>query len=508
MLNEDVLLPILRTYQIDVRDRTREAARTCPLPVRVILQASTGAGKSEIGKDLILRCLLKGKRALFIVSGRALVLQFEQHLIRAGAHYGVIMSGRGRNNALIQIASKETLAARAIRLDRMELPPADLVVIDEAHESVSKEWRKLLDLYQQSVVIGLTATPALGNGKGLGDVYKRMERAVSTRQLVDEGWLVPCKVFAPETPNLKGVRTDSSGDYNRTQLAEHMDRPKITGNVLTNWRKHADGRKTVIFACTIDHAKHICQEFNAAGIPFRHVDQETEDTEREEIFGLIADGKIFGFTNVSVARRGLDLPCLEAACIVRPTKSLVLWLQMIGRIRRPSPGKSDCVIVDHAGACDYHCMPDDEIEWSLDPDRKVSDWLDGAKEEEKIPAKQVCPKCDCMFTGQVRCPNCGHTLKPKPTRTKQVEYQDGILVERGESAGPTLETMQRHWNKCVAIAVNRGTVLGVAVRIFSDQFGKKPWEVSGLKNMPESRDAWKQSAAEQFPNFKRVKVKG
>lgn len=502
----EIVFPVLRDYQIDVRDRTREAAKNCAHPKRVILQASTGAGKSEIAKDLILRCYAKGRRALFIVSGRALVNQFERHLIRAGVPYGIIMSGRGQNDALIQLASKETLAARALRRQLAVLPPADLVLIDEAHESMAKEWVQLLDQYKDAVVIGLTATPALGNGKGLGAVYGAMERAISTQRLVEEGWLVPCKVFAPDKPDLRGVGTDSKGDYNRSQLAEKMDRPKITGNVLTNWRKHADGRRTVVFGCTIDHAKHICDEFNAAGIPFRHVDQETEDNEREDIFGQIQDGKILGFTNVSVARRGLDLPCLEVACVVRPTRSLVLWLQMIGRIRRPWPGKADCVVIDHAGACDFHCLPDDEIEWSLDQTKKIGDWLQEAKDEGKLPPKMLCPKCDCQFAGQ-RCPNCGFTFKAKVTHTKEVAYADGILVERTGKAAASLEELQRYWNKCVAVAVNRNKQIGSAVPMFADKFNMKPWEVPGLRNLPE-RDQWKAVAVDLFPGFKRVKVKG
>jgi DNA repair protein RadD len=140
-------------------------------------------------------------------------------------------------------------------------------------------------MYRHAVTLGLTATPALGNGKGLGAVYSGMETAISTRELVEQGWLVPCKVFAPDKPDLKGVARDKNGDYNTGQLAERMDRPKITGNVLTNWRSTPTGRRTVVFCCTIEHAKHVCEEFNAAGIPFRHIDQDTGDEEREEIFG-------------------------------------------------------------------------------------------------------------------------------------------------------------------------------------------------------------------------------
>jgi DNA repair protein RadD len=181
---------------------------------------------------------------------------------------------------------------------------------------------------------------------------------------------------------------------------------------------------------------------------------------------------------------------------------------MIGRIRRPSKatGKTDCIVIDHAGACDFHCMPDDEIEWSLDPDRKVSDWLKNAKKDGQIARQIVCPKCDCMFQGP-RCPNCGFTFKPKPSNTRQVEYADGILVERsGGDSGPSFEDMQRHWNRCIAIAVNKGHKLGAAVGMFAGKYAKKPWEIHGMKNVPPAGENWKMPAEEVFPGFKRVKV--
>jgi superfamily II DNA or RNA helicase len=496
-----IVQPSLRDYQIDVRDRVRKLCTQVPKPIRILLQASTGAGKSVIALNLMLRCHMIGKRCLFMVSGRVLVDQIEKHLARANVPYGIIMAGRGRNEANIQIASKETLASRGIRNGRMKLPTADLVIIDEAHESIADEWLQLLDKYQDAVVIGLTATPALGNGKGLGKVWNGLEMAVTTRQLVEENWLVPCRVYAPDKPDLRGVKI-VKGDYQKDDLAARMDRPKLTGSVFENWRKIADGRRTVIFGCNIAHAKHINDEFSKAGIKLGHIDQTTEDAEREDIFGAIADGNMLGFTNVSVARRGLDLPCLEVACVVRPTRSLVLWLQMIGRIRRPAPGKTESIVIDHAGACDYHCMPDDEIDWRLDAKENVSDRVNASK--EKQPKTQTCPECSCMFVGK-RCPSCGYTFPDKSPSENTVEHADGILVERERMTEQSYAEMQRGWNHALAIAVNRDRKIGMAAALFKEQFGMLPWEVRPrLANMPKRRKGeWQRNAAELFPGFKR-----
>lgn len=499
-----IVQPSLRDYQIDVRDRVRKTCTLVPKPVRVILQASTGAGKSVIALNLMLRCHMLGKRCLFIVSGRVLVDQIEKRLLKANVPYGVIMAGRGRNEANIQIASKETLGTRGLRLGRMKIPDADLVIIDEAHESMAKEWIALLDHYQDSVVIGLTATPALGNGKGLGTVWNGLESAVTTKQLVEEKWLVPCRVYAPDKPDLRGVKLDKNGDYQKDSLAERMDKPKLTGNVLENWLKIAPGKKTVIFGCNIAHARHIQDEFVKAGFKFGHIDQTTPDDERERIFSAIESGEMTGFTNVSVARRGLDLPCLEVACVVRPTRSLVLWLQMIGRIRRPWPGKDDCTVIDHAGACDYHCMPDDEIQWDLNAKENVSDRLERSKADGKLEKKHTCPECHCVFTGK-RCPSCGYTLADKTPSENTIEHADGILVEREGRTEKSYQELQKIWLKCVGISFWKNAKIGMAAVMFKQEAGMMPWEVRPkMANMPPRRKGiWQMKTQELFPNFAR-----
>lgn len=501
----DVVFPNLRIYQTNVMNEARQKCQDVPKPIRVILQASTGAGKSVIAVYLMLLCFQRGKRCLFIVSGRVLVDQIEKHLIRSQVPYGVIMAGRGRNEALIQIASKETLDSRVVRNGTMKPPPADLIIIDECHESTAAQWVKLLDMYSDATVIGLTATPALGNGKGLGKWYNGLVKAISTADLVSANWLVPCKVFAPDKPDLRGVKLDKNGDYQKDDVAERMDKPKLTGNVLENWKKIADGKKTVVFGCNIAHAKHLQDEFLKAGINFGHIDQTTEDNEREDIFGAIENGRMMGFTNISVARRGLDLPCLEVACVVRPTRSLVLWLQMIGRIRRPWPGKEGCVVIDHAGACDFHCMPDDEIPWDLNAKANVSDRLQKDKEDGKIPKQHTCPECHCIFTGK-RCPSCGYELAEKAPAQNTIENADGILVERnGKTTKYSHEEMQREFNRAIGYAVHRRRKAGAAAAMFSQKFGMPPWEIRPkLAHLPpKKKDIWQCAAYEVWPEFMR-----
>jgi superfamily II DNA or RNA helicase len=216
---------------------------------------------------------------------------------------------------------------------------------------------------------------------------------------------------------------------------------------------------------------------------------------------------VLGFTNVSVARRGLDLPCLEVACVVRPTRSLVLWLQMIGRIRRPSKatGKTDCIVIDHAGACDFHCMPDDEIEWSLDPDRKVSDWLKRARRTDKIASRWSAPSATACSRGRAapiadsRSSPSRRTRGRSSTRTASSSSVRAVTAGHHSRHAAALEQVHRHRGE-------QGHKLGAAAHMFAGKYAKKPWEIHGMKNVPPAGENWKMPAEEVFPGFKRVKV--
>jgi DNA repair protein RadD len=495
--------PALRDYQIDVRDRCRTAAAQCERPVIGILQAGTGTGKSICALDLLIRCYEKGKRGLFIARGRSLVDQFARHMHYSGVPYGVLMAGRGWTNDPIQIASKDTLEARCLT-GKFPLPEADLVIVDEGHDASSQGYRKLLSRYQDAVVILLTATPCLGNGKGLGAMgAKFLECAVPESLLIQQGWLVPTKVFAPYFPKLKGVSKDRDGDWQRKELAKVMDTSSITGDAVREWKLHGDGRPTVVFCATIEHSEHVRDAFIAAGVPWRHVDQSTEDDEREEIYGQVADGKIYGFSNVAVARQGIDIPPLACAIFLRPTRSFRLYKQMAGRIKRPSPGKIDCVLLDHAGAVYFHgIMPDDDVDWTLDPDATIEDAIKKKREKGELPQIKFCKGCHAIITGLRICPNCG---EPVRNLTRDIKHKPGVLVPvEGTGERRPLEDCQRQWNRALYAAAAKNQPAISAAHIFHHRLKCWPWEVDGLLNVPEQGQVpWRTKVRELFPQFYR-----
>lgn len=498
-----ICYPELRDYQIDVRDRIRVAAAQCERPVIGVLQAACGTGKSICALDLLIRCYEKGKRGLFIARGRSLVDQFAKHMHYSGVPYGVLMAGRGWTTDPIQIASKDTIESRCLT-GKFPMPTADLVIVDEGHDATSPGYRKLLSRYADAVVLLLTATPCLASGKGLGAMgAKFLECAVPESELIRRGRLVPTKVFAPYFPNLKGVTRDRDGDWNRKDLAKVMDTASITGDAVAEWKRYADGRPTVAFCATIEHSLHVRDAFVAEGIAWRHVDQATEDDEREEIYRQVADGKIYGFSNVAVARQGIDIPALACAIFLRPTRSFRLFKQMAGRIKRPHQDKIDCVLLDHAGAVYYHgVMPDDDIDWELDPEGTIEERIKKKREKGELPQIKFCSSCSAVITGLRICPSCGAAVR---NLTRQIKRKPGMLVPvDGLQAEQPLEDAQRQWNRALYAAAGKNQSAISAAHIFHHRLKCWPWEVDGLMNVPEQGQApWRTKVRELFPQFYR-----
>jgi superfamily II DNA or RNA helicase len=142
-----------------------------------------------------------------------------------------------------------------MRSDAMRLPPADLLVVDECHHAPAQTYQKIIEAYPDAVLLGLTATPCRGDGRGLGGIFEVMLQCPQVAALVEQKYLVKTRVYAPLKPDLRGVKTQA-GDYVETQLAERMDKPKLVGDIVTHWHKYGEGRKTVSFAVSVGHSTH------------------------------------------------------------------------------------------------------------------------------------------------------------------------------------------------------------------------------------------------------------
>ena len=431
----------LRPYQLGALEKL-EQLKFMDVHAPLIV-APTGAGKTVIAAEIIRRAA--DKRTLFLAPRRELIHQTCRKLDDIGVQYGVLLAGDKRTNlgAMVQVASRDTLISRMLRTKKLELPPFQQVIVDEAHVGLTDRSQQLLALWPDATIIGLTATPTRSDGKALGRVYDELIEVSTTRELTELGFLVPGRYFSVSEPDLQKVRT-TAGDYNRGDLEGVMHQAKLTGNIVEHWLAHAAQRRTVVFATTIPHSVALAQEFLAQGVAAEHVDANTPQHAREAIFDRFSCGRTQVLTNCTLASIGFDLPELDCVVFARPTKSLGLYLQMLGRGLRPAPGKHDCLVLDHAGNVHRHGFGTDDRFWTLhgkyaiDEKRAAEAKAERAKKEE--PAQITCPQCKCVWVGSNTCPSCGYFFQAKP---RTIGTREGSLVEVGPNKTRAMTEEQR-----------------------------------------------------------------
>lgn len=409
---------VLREYQSHALDKLR---RGIAQGVRAqVLQLATGGGKTTIASAMAQSCTGKGKRFYFVVDSLELVDQAAARFMADGMRVGVIQGNHRLTDysCPVQVATIQTLKNRWDDIAKWLLP--DVVVIDEchvlhaAHETVI-DWCRGAGV----PVVGLSATPFR---KGLGTVFDSLVVGATTASLTEQGYLVPAVCYAPFIPDLKGVKTTSGGDWQEDALAEYMGDAKIVGDVVKHWFRLGQGRQTIVFASNVAHSRLLCDAFLARGVKAAHVDGYEQDKDaRTEKINAYRRGDIQVICNVAVLTKGFDAP--ETGCVVlaRPTKSLMLHFQTMGRVLRPAPGKSDAIVIDHAGNCIRNGLPTDPLPEVLDDGTSTHN-LDRKKREKSEPLETACVSCGYVSTRHT-CPMCGFA----PEKRENVEVRDGEL---------------------------------------------------------------------------------
>jgi DNA repair protein RadD len=421
----------LRPYQTDVIAKIERAIKDGAR--RVIVVAPTGSGKTVIAAEIIKRSVAAYKKILFVAHRNELLTQVRDKLKSFDVAAGIIKAGRDKDVrplAFVQVAGIQTLHARAVRARTMELPPADVVFIDEGHHVRARTYQTIIDAYPNAIIIGLTATPCRGDGRGLGNVFEAMIECPQIGELISLGHLVKLKIFAPPPPNLRGVEVASTGDYVINQLSARMDTDELVGDIIEHWLKHSQRRRTVIFAVDVAHSIHIVNELKKSEVRAEHLDANTPQDERNAVLSRLASGETEVVSNCMILTEGFDLPDIGCIVLARPTRSLGLFRQMIGRGLRPAEGKSDIIILDHSGGVYRHGRPDDAIEWTLDTDRKATNVTHEARIAEHREPFSECIACGHLRKRGMACDHCGW----EPRRAgRDVEVLDGDLVPLGES---------------------------------------------------------------------------
>lgn len=323
----------LRDYQSAAIDNLRDSLRRGVK--RVVLQMPTGAGKTALAGAIVRMAMERGKRVIFTVPALSLVDQTVESFEGDGIlEIGVMQAFHERTDGMapVQVCSVQTLMRRKI-------PPADLVIIDEAHVLFKfyKKWFNLPE-WQGVPFIGLSATPW---ARGMGDLYQELIVGTTTAKLIEEGYLSDFRCFAPSKPDLRNVRT-LAGDYHEGDLGEIMDDKTLVADIVKTWVEKAENRPTLCFAVNRAHAVHIQDQFLRHGVPAAYMDAFTKLQDRQEIQRRFADGDIKVVCNVGVLTTGVDW---DVRCIIlaRPTKSEMLYTQIIGRGLRTAEGKDHCI---------------------------------------------------------------------------------------------------------------------------------------------------------------------
>jgi superfamily II DNA or RNA helicase len=444
----------------------------------ILMVAPTGSGKTIIAASIIHGV---SRRALMIAHRREIVNQTSDKLRAFDVPHGIIQAGdedRLRPMSAVQVASIQTLHARAIRRALMPMPPADLLIVDEAHHACAETYKAVIESYPDAIVLGLTATPCRGDGRGLGGIFTTMLQCPQIAELIEGGYLVKTRVYAPVDPDLKGVQT-RQGDYVEGQLAERMDRDKLVGDIVSHWHKFGEGRRTVAFACSVGHSVHICDEFVRAGIRAEHLDGSTPLENRAAILARLESGETQVVTNCMVLTEGWDMPEVGCCILARPTKKMGLYRQMIGRILRPADGKRDAIVLDHSGAVFRHGLPEYHVLWTLSPDKHATAPVHEHRlSKERHGGLIECIKCTALRLGGKPCPACGFMPRRAAEPIIPADGNLGLVKHNGKNGAQqySADERQRWLAMFRFIALDKGYKPGWAAFKYQDKFGSfPPW---------------------------------
>lgn len=478
---ENTAFPTPRHFQDRAHDQLRDGLRAghrCQL-----LVAPTGAGKTFIGLRVAHEALLKGRRAVFVCDRTALI---EQTSARADSYglrdHAIVQANHWRrdNSMPFQIASIQTIAARGY------WPPADVIIIDEAHTQHSAWVEKLQSC--SAAVVGLTATPC---SRGLGLSFTNMVNAATMHELTEAGVLVPLRILTCVTPDMTGAAT-AGGEWTNKAAAERE--LQIVGDVVSEWVKHAENRKTIAFGADIAYCTTLIQRFNEAGIGAAAYTSETSDREREALLEEFrkSDSTIRVLVSVEALAKGFDVEDIGCVIDARPLrKSLSTAIQMWGRGLRSSPGtgKNDCLLLDHSGNIRRFYDDFTAIYFNGFGELSSAEKLDAVvRKSEQDFEPNGCPKCKHK-PFRNRCLACGFE---KEARTL-IDSTAGEMLEVRIGKNVIASSEHDLWKQLCTYArlySPPDKQAGRAWFLFQDIVGKKPppeWTFANTESVPITR---------------------
>lgn len=431
----------LHPFQTELVDRLRAAYGSGKRAV--VMQLGTGGGKTACSSEMLRSAVGKGKRAVFCAHLDTLIADTHARLAACGVHAGFVQAGRPTDpTAPVQVCSLATLHRRG------ELPPADVVVLDECHRAMAATVRPILEAYPEAKLLGLTATPQRGDAQPLGDVFDAMVSGPSNRWLTEQGYLVPCDLLAPPTYVDEGLIADPVEAYQRA----------------------TPGTRAIVFATNVAHAEDITRRFVEAGIAAECITGDTSREVRGGVRARLQSRATLVLVGVGVFIEGWDEPSVETVILARAFSVTGAFLQAVGRGLRPSKatGKACCVVLDLRGAVHLHGLPDEDRVWSLT----------GAavRRAEAMTALRRCTKCLAIFRPAVECPRCGacaENVAELPRVLSKAERLERIShLPQNVRDGKYLAQLERVARTRIRLPEHR--VHAWAVAAFCKRFGRPP----------------------------------
>jgi superfamily II DNA or RNA helicase len=367
-----------------------------------------------------------------------LIEQLTGTLRNWGLEPDLIAPGHPFEGRQVAVGSVQTVARRLV-----QLPPPDLIIQDEAHHLIAGNlWSQIISAWPSAQLIGTTATPERLDGKGLGveagGFFEALVLGPSAAELVEQGWLARPQVFSwplnqasqgqspkgqsPEGQDPMGQGPDGQGEFDLHAAAQVFGNRAAIGDAISHYRRRRHPATAIVFCCTTAHAEQLAGAFRAAGFRAAAVSGTTPAALRRRLIAGLGSGEVEVLTSCMLLSEGTDIPSVGGAILLRPTASLALYLQMVGRALRPAPGKSEAVILDHVGNAHRHGLPTEERHWSLAGRRR--------RQGVSIPIKD-CPQCFCSCpSAATLCPDCGHLF----VANEREEQRRGLQQVAGELA--------------------------------------------------------------------------
>jgi len=393
----------LYDYQQNLYQRVREAFRGNRA---VCMQLATGAGKTQIFTEMAKSAEKKRLIVWIVVPRNELLQQASDTLFGKGVPHGLIAAGTVESRAYnVHVVSKDTLIRRYDKIKRMP----DFIIIDECHLALDR-YLEIAARYPDAKILGVTATPARLDGRGLAELYNILVEGPTLAELVERRELSGLRYFCPPIEGLGDLKRAGT-EYNMNDLEALLTVRKIYGQAIDHYRRHADHKPCLVFCRSIKAADKTANEFRSAGYKFENIDGTMTYKKRKALIHGLKTGEIDGLTSCELITYGLDVPRVECIIMLRPTLSRTLNCQMIGRGMRKYPGKDELIVLDHVGNLQEHGHPLAPYEWQFDGVERRK----RAKADPSLIAR-LCPQIDFLYCDKPSCAGCPHSDGGKDPR--------------------------------------------------------------------------------------------